>query len=224
MESESEPQDQTASVAKGAATPSAATPQTVDTPISKPLQKRPVFSRRLIVLGGFWSGLMLATVGILGSPFDFIYPRNVKGFGGPIPVTPDRIPEAGDEPRRIAEGRFWLLNLKAGLTPRGEETPGGLLALWTKCPHLGCTVPWKPGFTFGDTKGWFRCPCHGSTYTKDGGVIVFGPAPRSMDVFPLTVEEDRSITVQTGPGSAINGSSENPGRAAPYEPGSATEA
>ena len=139
-------------------------------------------------------------------------------------MTPDRVPEAGEDPVRIFEGRFWLVNLESGVTPNGEETPGGLLALWTKCPHLGCTIPWKPDFTFGDTKGWFRCPCHGSTYTKEGGVLVFGPAPRPMDVFPLTVEDDRSIIVQTGPGTAITGSAENPGRAAPYEPGSATEA
>lgn len=224
MESESKPQDQAASE-EGAVTPSAATAQTVDTPIAKPLPRRPpVISRRLFILGGFWSGLMLAVVGIAGPSFDFVYPRNVKGFGGPVPVTPDRVPEAGEDPMRIFEGRFWLVNLESGVTPNGEETPGGLLALWQKCPHLGCTVPWKPDFTFRDTKGWFRCPCHGSTYTKEGGVLVEGPAPRPMDVFPLTVEDDRSIIVRTGPDAAITGSAENPGRAVPYEPGSATEA
>jgi cytochrome b6-f complex iron-sulfur subunit len=79
------------------------------------------------------------------------------------------------------------------------EKAGAYLALNRKCPHLGCTVPFNPTFTFpdplgGDVTGWFRCPCHGSTYS-DSGRRVFGPAPRSMDVFGLTVAADGTMTV-----------------------------
>jgi cytochrome b6-f complex iron-sulfur subunit len=183
---------------------------------------RRVISRRVFILGGFWSGLALAIVGLVGSPLNFMWIRNPRGFGGPIPVTPDRIPPPGGDPVRIVEGRFWLVNLEPGVTPNGEQTPGGLLALWQKCPHLGCTVPWRPDFEFQDRKGWFRCPCHGSTYTKEGGVLVFGPAPRPMDVFPLEVQEDMTVIVQTGRQFEGTGSAANPARAAPYEPGSAT--
>src|SRR5437016_3412754 len=73
---------------------------------------------------------------------------------------------------------------------------GGLLALYQKCPHLGCTVPWRSDFEFESVKGWFRCPCHGSTYTK-AGVRVFGPAPRPMDSFLVTPNPDGSIVIDT---------------------------
>ncbi len=209
--------------AAAAAAPIAAAPA-VDTPIAKPVPKRSVLSRRVFILGGFWSGLTLAVVGILGSPVDFVWPRKLSGFGGPISVTKDRIPaDPGTDPVVIPEGRFFLVNLPAGVTPNGEDTAGGLIALWRKCPHLGCTVPWRPEFEFQGRKGWFRCPCHGSTYTKEGGVLVAGPAPRPLDVFPLEVREDLSIVVQTGAAKAIKGSPENPGLAIPYEPGQATK-
>ena len=192
----------------------------VDTPIAKPVPQRRVVSRRLFLLGGFWTGVSALVVALAGSSLDFMWPRGVKGFGGPITVTPDRIPPAGGDPIRIVEGRFWLVNLEAGKTPNGEDTPGGVLALWQKCPHLGCTVPWRSDFEFQARKGWFRCPCHGSTYTREGGVIVFGPAPRPLDVFPLKVQDDGSLIVQTGRAYEGTGSANNPSRAVdPKKPG-----
>jgi cytochrome b6-f complex iron-sulfur subunit len=71
-------------------------------------------------------------------------------------------------------------------------------------------VPWRPEFTFNDDKGWYRCPCHGSTYTK-AGVRVFGPAPRSMDTMKITIDGAGNITVQTG--SITPGGTDNPHRA-----------
>ena len=212
-----------AAEADGVGTPaSPARSLAVDTPIAKPVPKRSVLTRRLFLLGGFWSGLGLAAVALVGSPLDFLWIRNLRGFGGPIAVTRDRIPEAGADPRKIVEGKFWLLNLEAGTTPNGEETSGGLLALYQKCPHLGCTVPFNAGFDFQGRKGWFRCPCHNSTYTKEGGVLVFGPAPRPMDVFPIVVEEDLSLTVLTGREFEGTGSGDNPTRSIPVEPGNTT--
>ena len=205
------------------ATPDPARSLAVDTPVATPLPQRDLITRRVFVLGGFWSAMGLIAVGLLGAPLDFMWPRNTGGFGGPINVTPDRIPAAGEDPLNIVEGRFWIVNMEPGETPSGVDTPGGLLALYQKCPHLGCRVPYSPGFSFRDVKGWFRCPCHGSTYTKRGGVLLSGPAPRPMDVFPITeILEDLSITVQTGRDFEGNGSTDNPLRAAPYEPGATT--
>ena len=181
-----------------------------------------MITRRIFILGGFWSAVGLLLVGILGAPLDFMWIRKVRGFGGPIAVTPDRIPEPGADPLRIIEGKFWLLNLEPGTTTTGAETQGGVLALWQKCPHLGCTVPYRPAFEFEGRRGWFRCPCHNSTYTKEGGVLVFGPAPRSMDVFPLEVQPDRGLIVQTGREFQGTGSPQNPSRAVPLEPGNIT--
>jgi cytochrome b6-f complex iron-sulfur subunit len=82
-----------------------------------------------------------------------------------------------------------------------EGKTGAYLALSRKCPHLGCTVPYNPSFVFNDPDnggqsitGWFRCPCHGSTYS-DTGRRVFGPAPRSMDVYAMTISPDGVMTV-----------------------------
>ena len=130
-----------------------------------------------------------------------------------------RIPLPGTGPVRISEGKFWLVNLEG---PEGDVAgvggTGGLLALYWKCPHLGCTVPWNPTFNgaqvnYPGITGWFRCPCHGSTYSR-AGVRVFGPAPRPMDTMALTVNSDGSINVNTG--RVTFGSPENPLRAVQY--------
>jgi len=210
-----QPQPEPAAAATPAATQ--ASVATVDTPIAKPVPARPVVSRRLFILGGFWSTLALAFVGIVGSPLDFWWPRTVAGAARKVFVSADRVPKVGGDPVVIPEGRFFLVNLAAGTTPNGEETPGGLLALWRKCPHLGCTVPWRPDFTFLGRTGWFRCPCHGSTYTKEGGILVAGPAPRPMDLFDLEVQSDKSVVVTTGVTVAIKGGPENPSKTTPYD-------
>ena len=120
---------------------------------------------------------------------------------------------------RISEGKFWLVNLNG---PEGDVLgvggTGGLMALYWKCPHLGCSVPWNPGFNgatvnFPGIIGWFRCPCHGSTYSR-AGIRVFGPAPRPMDTMALTVNGDGSINVNTG--QITSGDVDNPLRAVSY--------
>lgn len=68
------------------------------------------------------------------------------------------------------------------------EEPGDLVvvrtgenavsALSPTCTHLGCTVRKEPSF--------FRCPCHGSTYTLEGEVVR-GPAERALDRYPATL-------------------------------------
>jgi len=190
---------------------------TVDTPVATPVPPRAVFTRRLFILGGFWTTISLAMVGLVGPSLDFFWPRNPAGAAREVFVSPDLVPEPGDEPVPIVEGRFFLLNLEAGTTPNGEETPGGLLALWRKCPHLGCTVPWRPDFNFLGRTGWFRCPCHGSTYTKEGGILVAGPAPRPLDLFEVQVQDDNSLIVSTGVTAAEKGSPENPSKTVPYD-------
>jgi len=194
----------------------------VDTPVAKPLTKRDAITRRVFLLGGFFSTLGLLATGLTGIPLDFMWLKRITGFGGPVKLTADRIPKVGADPIQNEDGRFWLVNLEAGTTPHGEPTPGGLIALYRKCPHLGCTVPYNPDFTFEGRKGWFRCPCHNSTYTKEGGVIVFGPAPRPMDVFPIEVQPDLSIIVQTGRQFEFTGSPNNPSRTVIYKPGEKT--
>src|SRR3990170_1973850 len=185
----------------------------VQTPVATPAPPaRPVVSRRVLVLGGFWSAFFLAVVGILGSPLDFVWPRKLGAFGLPYTVAAGQVPPPGGEPVRFPVGRFYL----AHLAPGQEGSPGGVLALYQKCTHLGCTVPWRPDFEFGGSKGWFRCPCHGSTYTKGAAIIVFGPAPRPLDTMKVEVKENGDVVVNTG--AITKGSVENPQRAVPYSP------
>ena len=153
-------------------------------------------SRRTVLQGSAWLGIgavMAATGGVI---IDFLWQRNVRGFGGIVAAgNVSKYPPGSKT--KITAGKFWLVHLTS------EQGGPGLLALWQKCPHLGCTVPWEPDFAYthaatGDSKrGWFRCPCHQSTY-DDAGVRVFGPAPRSMDRMALTIAPDGEIEVDTG--------------------------
>jgi cytochrome b6-f complex iron-sulfur subunit len=190
----------------------APSPREVDADAAVPAPPAgPIVSRRTLVLGGFWGGiaaLLTAITGGLG--IDFLWPRKVKGFGAPVDVPASTIPAPGGDPVRVVEGRFWLVNLAEG----EGGSPGGLLALYQKCPHLGCTVPWRGNFEFAGREGWFRCPCHASTFTKEGGILVSGPSPRPMDTMAIEVKPNGDIVVETG--QIRKGGQDNPLRAVPY--------
>lgn len=170
---------------------------------------------RVSVFAGLTLSLGTLTAGFLG----FFNRRKPVGFGGIVTVTKSQIPSPAADPARISDGKFWLSNLAgAEGDVLGVGGTGGLMALYWKCPHLGCTVPWNPAFdgatvAFPGIVGWFRCPCHGSTYSR-AGVRVFGPAPRSMDTMLLTINSDGSLSVNTG--KITLGSADNPLRAVPY--------
>jgi len=168
-------------------------------------------SRRGFIRLSFWGGLGLTLLGSVGTLLDYLYPRNVQGFGGPVPAGNIKEFAKGGEPKAFPVGQFWLANLDPSESrPGGTGGADGLLALWRKCPHLGCSVPWISSFDFNGDKGWYRCPCHGSTYTK-AGVRVYGPAPRSMDTMKIEVDGAGNITVQTG--QITPGGPDNPKRA-----------
>jgi cytochrome b6-f complex iron-sulfur subunit len=172
---------------------------------------RSVINRRAFVLTGFWGSIAAVATAIVGGwGIDFLWPKKLAGFGAPVAAKAAKVPEPGTDPVHIAEGRFWLVNV----APGEGESPGGLLAFYQKCPHLGCSVPWRPEFDFGGKKGWFRCPCHGSTFTREGGILVAGPSSRNMDTMAITVKPNGDITVQTS--QVKQGGADNPFRAVPY--------
>jgi cytochrome b6-f complex iron-sulfur subunit len=106
---------------------------------------------------------------------------------------------------RKAEGSFGQV-ITAGVAsdfPPGTISPfdtdrfllirfedGGFLALSTRCTHLSCTVTWN------EQRQRFICPCHGSEFQRDGAVLN-PPAPRPLDRFPVTVEADGRVKVDT---------------------------
>lgn len=64
------------------------------------------------------------------------------------------------------------------------------IALFQRCVHLGCTVPFR------DDCVSFKCPCHGSHYHVSGEFLD-GPAPRSLDRFALSFHGE-TVVVDTG--------------------------
>ena len=80
----------------------------------------------------------------------------------------------------IPSGRFYIVRI-------GD---GGFFAVYHRCTHLGCTVPWD------QTAQKFICPCHNSQFDQNGSVEN-PPAPRPLDLFALTIE-DGEIKVDTG--------------------------
>lgn len=179
----------------------------------------PAVTRRRVLHLAFWTSISAIAVGAGATIVNTLFPRGVTGFGGPVVVETAAVPKIGDPPKPIIEGRFLLVNLAPGeglLQEGAGETAGGLVALYRKCPHLGCTVPWRSdGRAKSDKRtGFFICPCHGSTYTK-AGVRVFGPSPRSMDTMPIE-RTAAGIVVQTG--EIVKGDADNASRGVPWMP------
>lgn len=176
-------------------------------------------ARRSFMRVSIFAGLALFIGAMSASFLGFFNRRKPVGFGGTVTVTKAQIPLPGADPARISAGKFWLSHVVGAQGDvLGVGGTGGLLALYWKCPHLGCTVPWNPSFDGGTVNfpgiiGWFRCPCHGSTYSR-AGVRVFGPAPHPMDTMLLTVNGDGSIQVNTG--KITTGAADNPLREVPY--------
>jgi cytochrome b6-f complex iron-sulfur subunit len=114
----------------------------------------------------------------LAAILKFLKPVSTGGFGGEI--FAGRVEEfAIDSVNRVLKGRFYLV--------RRDD---GFLALWQKCTHLGCSVPWL------EEEGHFHCPCHGSVFNQSGEVLG-GPAPRPMDLFPISIRSGE-VWVDTG--------------------------
>jgi cytochrome b6-f complex iron-sulfur subunit len=112
----------------------------------------------LALLVAQWFGVFMA----------FFWPKNVGAFGSKMTVGKADDFAIGSV-TRVREGRFFLVRL-----------PEGFVALYWKCPHLGCTVPWEP------SENRFHCPCHGSIY-EASGERVSGPAPRPLDMMAVSI-------------------------------------
>jgi cytochrome b6-f complex iron-sulfur subunit len=181
--------------------------------VGKPQQMtRRAFGRK--VMGGAF-GLAMADFG--AASLAFLWPSVSGGFGGKI-----RLAQSAEEikatikstkqPFYFAPGRFYLveyneINDTEGIYTSAGLTAGGLMALYQRCVHLGCRVP------FCQTSQWFECPCHGSKYNGVGEYKA-GPAPRALDRFPITVtggvvEVDTGIIV-TGPPRGTNTTGQEP--------------
>ncbi|MDX1658676.1 MAG: ubiquinol-cytochrome c reductase iron-sulfur subunit [Nitriliruptorales bacterium] len=168
-------------------------------PKIEPVERRTFL--RYSMVGAVGAGLGAFGVASLG----FLWPNLAGGFGADITLplsAEDLYNQINSEkaPFVFPAGRMYVVTWNPSL-PGAEEQYGeehimldgerGLMALYHKCVHLGCRVPWC------QTSQWFECPCHGSKYNRYGEWMS-GPAPRGLDRFPSQVNDDGQVIVSTG--------------------------
>lgn len=155
-------------------------------------------SRRSFTRNAALGAVGIVTAQIAGGFVWLLWPHKTGAFGTEISVAAENVPEVGGAPFKWTPGKFYLVH-----------TDDGIEALYWKCVHLGCTVPWISGDEL------FICPCHGSVYEYNGSRIS-GPAPRALDAMPVTVDDEGNVAVDTNPSSLIVRQEYQPAHATPY--------
>lgn len=147
----------------------------------------PRAGRRQLLRLGFFSATALAATEIVATFAPYIRVDRIVGLGAAVAVREtkaellERFAATNDEPLLYAQDRFFLLH-----------APGGIVAAYRKCTHLGCAVP------YAKAEDRFHCPCHQSLYDKRTALVVDGPAPRGLDLFHVS-EDAGSLVVRTNP-------------------------
>lgn len=177
----------------------AVAPWTPPDPEAIGVSRRQFFNRATVTLTSAGIGAF-AAAGFTA----FLWPTATGGFGQPVNVG--KIDDVKDGIRAgqgffyAPAARTWITEYPADALANARAVypdnivsgmEQGLVALYQKCPHLGCRVPQCV------TSQWFECPCHGSQYNQVGEKKA-GPAPRGMDHFPLTVAANGDVIVNTG--------------------------
>jgi len=143
--------------------------------------------RRAILRFGFLGALGLAATETLAAVAPYIRVNRIEGLGNPVDVGTraqvlEQFAATNDRPILFREGRFFLLH-----------APGGIVAAYRKCTHLGCAVPWS------DAEDRFHCPCHGSQYDKRTAVVLRTPAPKPLQLFHIAESAEARLIVDTNP-------------------------
>jgi len=140
-------------------------------------------NRRTLLLTAFFVSFGALVLKMSTVIFSFLRPPIKKNsYGGIINLgNINELPIKNSAPKHFPEGRFWLIHDDQGVS-----------ALHSSCTHLDCL------FTWDSEKQLFVCPCHGSTFTKEGEVLN-GPATRSLDKFPVIIVDENNQPVRTAP-------------------------
>jgi cytochrome b6-f complex iron-sulfur subunit len=167
-------------------------------------------SRRQLLRTSLGAGMALWLLEVTAGTIGFLWPTIAEGaFGGDVPIgslddlklQQAALPIDEGFPAYVADARAFIMLVNPsrqefvpGTDDEGDGTALNVRALYQRCPHLGCKPnPCERNF-------WIECPCHASRFDRLGIKIAgaaFGPAPRSMDRFAITVDGDRSLTVHT---------------------------
>lgn len=148
--------------------------------------------RRQLLRVGFGAALALSAAELTAAVAPYLRVTRVIGLGAPVAVGKAseilaQFAETNDRPILFREGRFFLLH-----------APGGIIAAYRKCTHLGCTVP------FNASKDLFECPCHGSRYDKHTAVVLKSPAPKPLQLFHISESPTGVLIVDTNPLNVID--------------------
>lgn len=143
--------------------------------------------RRQVLRGLFAAAAAVAAAEFAGAFAPFLRVTRVAGFGAPVAIGTRQAVLAelaahDDRPILNAPGRFWILH-----------APGGIIAAYRKCTHLGCAVPWDA------QNDRFTCPCHGSQFDKHTAVVLRTPAPRPLQLFHISETGSGTLVVDTNP-------------------------
>jgi cytochrome b6-f complex iron-sulfur subunit len=187
-------------------------PAALTTEAIKSLRKEQVqgMSRRQLMRVALGAGIGLGTLELLAGTLAFAWPNLSKGFGGvlkmgtleDIKTQNSILPIADGFPAYYAEARAFIIlvdpsqqRFMPGEDTTGNGTALNVRALYQRCPHLGC----KPNPCLKNF--WLECPCHGSRYDRLGikaDGAQYGPAPRSMDRFSISVDGGGVLSIDTG--------------------------
>lgn len=158
------------------------------------VSRRQFFNRAILAT----FGAFLALMGV--DSLAFLWPKLSGGFGadidaGPVGDLESQLLTADGSvlPLFVPEARAYVVPAPTALSDQYADRSveaGGLMALFQRCVHLGCRVPWCA-----PSQG-FECPCHGSKYNSIGEYFA-GPAPRNLDRFVVELNGDRFI-IKTG--------------------------
>ena len=146
--------------------------------LTRPAETDVTMPRRGFLVLAVAGALALALADAARIVLNFLKPQPKDGFGGVFTAG-----AVADFPLgsvvHVRQGRFFVVHVE-----------DGLLALYQRCTHLGCLVPWD------EAGGRFACPCHAGRYSRVGEVIS-GPPPRPLDLLELEVEGG-NVVVDTG--------------------------
>ena len=151
-------------------------------------------TRRQFFNRGILTATMLGIGAFGAASLAFLWPSGAGGFGGKVNIgSLDDIDKAiaAKTPYYNAAAKVYIQPYPKADIPKAKKVAQyvppllagmeqGYVALYQKCVHLGCRVPWC------QTSQWFECPCHGSKYNRVGEKRG-GPAPRGLDRFALSI-------------------------------------
>jgi len=154
-----------------AAKPAAARPAAAK---GEDMTRRGFFSWAAVAWVGFTAAIggCVTAMGRFMVPNVLFEPPTSFKAGYPVEYTVGDVSEKWMKSQRV-----WIV-----------RTQSTLYALLGICTHLGCTPRWL------GPENKFKCPCHGSGYTKDG-VNFEGPTPRPLERVKITLADDGQLIV-----------------------------